>query len=181
MMTGDINPSQAIGRWFPGWGNPPMELTKGATVEMIRGKLAMVDTSLTPDGFKPVPATANQRSPIWAIPTDVSNDSRKAGTKFTAITDGFGTLNVVGTVEPFSAVQNDNTAAGKVKAFVLSDVTASPSEATIETALLDPSRLVGICFGHDGEAFSGSQTAVVDNETNGGLGIAVIKLRGAMF
>lgn len=180
-MTGDINPSQSIGRWFPGWGNPPMMLTKGATVEMIRGKLAMRDTSLTPDGFKPCPATALQRSPIWAVPVDVSTDALKAGTKFNAVTDGFATLGVVGTVEPFSPVQVDDTAAGKVKTFVLSDVTGTPTEATIEAALLDPSRLVGVCFGHDGEAFSGSQTAVVDNETNGGLGIGVFKLRGPMF
>ena len=113
------------------------------------GAVCVPDTGTNPDSYKIAPASAGNTGPFVVC---VNKAAATTDPSFAAAFPGsVVTVKADGAIEPGMEVQCSSATAGEVVVFAASDVTSSPTETTIETALKDRQRVVGRYLGHENE------------------------------
>jgi hypothetical protein len=118
---------------------------KATNILVTRQDVVHINTGTSPPSWRSTPASAGTKGPFGVCMKTVT------------VAQGLGTLSVAregifyvkadGVCNVGQMVQASAVTIGRVAPFAATDVTATPTETTIETGQADRSRQVGLCLG----------------------------------
>lgn len=118
---------------------------KATNILVTKGDLGHVNTGTSPPSWRSTPASAGTLGPFGLILETIT--VAEASGRVSVMTEGIGIVKADGVCLVGGKVQASSTTIGRVSPFVATDVTASPTETTIETGMRDLGRTVGVCLG----------------------------------
>jgi hypothetical protein len=135
---------------------------KATNILVTVGDLAHINRATTPDSWRTTPASAGSQGPFGLVTETVPVADGSA--VFSVKQECFAYVICDGVVPVNSLVQASDTTAGHVKAFAPTDVGASPTQTTINTARDDHYRIVGLCKGFADNWDTGAPTDGSDGD-----------------
>lgn len=138
---------------------------KATNILITKGDVILVDTGTTPSSMKTAPASANNKSTVWAVALETVTVADAKGL-ISACHKGPVLANMTGNIKLYEDCESDSANAGKVKNYVQPTVGASYAQAEVQAVRDDFLRRLGTFWGHSHEFAQG----VFTNHTAGQFG-----------
>jgi hypothetical protein len=128
-----------------GAGYQERTAAKATNILVTKQDVVHVNTGTSPPSWRSTPASAGTKGPFGVCMKTVA--AAAAQGTLSIATEGIFYVKADGICLVGGMVQASAVTTGRVAPFAATDVTATPTETSIETAQLDRARQVGLCLG----------------------------------